>query len=75
MDTVRAFRRATHHQIRHVGGQNRRRQLKGAEPHRQRQPNQPRLPSAMPARRAIAATIGISSAMRPMLEGITNAVA
>jgi len=27
----------------------------------------------MPARRAIAATIGISSAMRPMLEGITNA--
>ena len=37
MDTVRAFRRATHHQIRHVGGQNRRRQLKGAEPHRQRQ--------------------------------------
>jgi hypothetical protein len=29
----------------------------------------------MPARFAIAATIGISSAMRPILDGITNASA
>ena len=36
-------------------------------------PNQAREPSGMPARFAIAATIGISSAIRPMFDGITNA--
>ncbi|SUB68904.1 Uncharacterised protein [Pluralibacter gergoviae] len=38
-------------------------------------PYQPRVPSPIPARAAIAATIGISSAMRPMFDGITNASA
>ena len=38
-------------------------------------PNHGRVPSSIPARLAIAATIGISSAIRPILDGITNAKA
>jgi len=38
-------------------------------------PMRPRDPSGSPARSATASTIGISTAMRPMLEGITNASA
>ena len=73
LQPVAALDAASHDQVGHVGRQDGRGQLEGAEAHRQRQPDAATAAGRQADAVGIASTMGISSAMRPMFDGMTKA--